>query len=276
MTADGITRIIPDEDRPIAPILDAYREAGTIRGACELLQRRGIPAPRGGKVWGTSTLARVLEHYVELPRTLPSGGTFKDGRWYRAGRRTPGAALFAGLLCCHCGRTMTPNLARGQYYCSAGRDSGSALHGKMSVTERALRAVLEPEAARYSPKIILTYRQHEQAARERIERAMERLDEKRDVRRVTLSQYQAQMAGYQAELAKLDSQGRTVDKLMLEPVPSWDDVPAMNKHLRRLWTSVVLDADMHPTVEWAIPRSQYDEEAAAEQDEHLRDLGRLS
>lgn len=270
VTADGITRIIPDEDRPIEPILDAYREAGTIRGACELLQRRGIPAPRGGKVWGVSTLARVLEHYVELPPATPRGGR-------RPVRNTE--AVFAGLLRCHCGRTMTPNVARGQYYCAAGRDSGSALHGRMSVTEKALRVTLEAEAARYSPNLMLTYKNREQAEHDRLEKRMAALDIKLDAGRINGIEYKRQMAELQAEAAKLAAQDRTVDKLMLEPVPSWNDIAqpegcaAINKHLRRIWTSVRLDTDMRPTVEWAIPAYQYDEEAAAAFERELEDQG---
>ena len=33
----------------------------------------------------------------------------------------------------------------------------------------------------------------------------------------------------------------------------------MNRHLRRLWTGVQLDAAMHPTVEWGIPGYLYDD-----------------
>ncbi len=256
VTLDGITHIVPDEDRPIGPVIEAYRQAGSIRGACEVLQREGVPAPRGGKVWGASTLTRILEAHI--PDELPEGiMNAKAGR--RPVRNT--AAPFAGLLRCHCGRTMTPNVARGQYYCAAGRDSGSELHGKMSVTEKALRAVLESEAARYNPRLVLTYRDGSTAERERLERRMANLDVKLDAGRLTGEQYKRQMAELQAEVAKLAHQARVVDKLSIEPVPSWDDVPGMNRHLRRLWTSVRLDRDMRPLIEWAIPAWQYDEAA---------------
>ena len=48
----------------------------------------------------------------------------------------------------------------------------------------------------------------------------------------------------------------------LGSVPDWSDVPAMNAHLRRLWTVVTLDHEMRPTVEWGIPDYMYDEDAA--------------
>ena len=173
VTQDGITRTVEDTERPIGPVLDAYRDAGSVRGACQLLRERAIPAPRGGEVWGVSTLRRILDHYaaigqVELPEVMSR----------EAGRRPVKAtALFAGLLRCHCGRTMTPNVVRGQYYCAAGRDSGAALHGRYSVTERALLAVLEPEAARYlrQTKIGRKAAANDQQERERLTARRERI-----------------------------------------------------------------------------------------------------
>ena len=96
VTEGGLTRVESDPERPIEPILTAYRDAGSVRGACELLRARGVPAPGGGVVWGVSTLRRILDHYaslgmVELPEVRS-----------RSGRRPVKAtALFAGLLRCH-------------------------------------------------------------------------------------------------------------------------------------------------------------------------------
>ncbi len=64
-------------------------------------------------------------------------------------------------------------------------------------------------------------------------------------------------------------QDRAVDRLSVEPAPSWGDIPAMNRHLRRLWTSVRLDAAMAPTVEWVIQAWHYDEAAREASDAAL-------
>jgi Resolvase, N terminal domain len=249
-------RLVPDPERPIEPVLDAYRQAGTVRGACELLTSRGIPAPEGGKVWGSSTLRRILDHYI--PEALPEAG--RHGR--RVPVRTP--ALFAGLLSCHCGRRMTPNLARGQYYCSAGASSGTANHGRMSVTERALVDALRPEAERYMVSLILDFGQRPDAVRER-----ERLEARKE-RTLTAftagampeARWRAETAAIDAKLAELARQDRTLTGLRMETVPDWSDVPAMNAHLRRIWLGVDLDVNMTPTVRWAVPEYLYDEGAA--------------
>jgi hypothetical protein len=83
---------------------------------------------------------------------------------------------------------MTPNTARRQYYCAAARSSAD--HGRMSVTEKALLAVLPPEADAYARAIRLE-------------------------------------------------------------APSWEEVAAMNKHLKRIWTKFQLDPLMVPTAVWA-------------------------
>jgi DNA invertase Pin-like site-specific DNA recombinase/uncharacterized coiled-coil protein SlyX len=280
VTENGITRIEADPDRPIDPILAAYRDAGSIRGACELLQVRGIPAPQvckpgcaelhhrrrfrqgrcaadctvqhphPGKVWGSSTLTRILKAHIpdELPTTTPRGD--RRGVW-------KAKAVFAGLLRCHCGRTMTPNVVRGQYYCAAGRDSGSALHGRYNWTEAAIRPGLEADAARYDRKLVITFRDGNTDEREAIERRMANLDVRLDAGRITGIDYKNRMTELQAEVAKLAQQERTMDKLSMEPVPDWSDVEAMNRHLRRLWTYVQLDADGKATPVWAIPAWQY-------------------
>ena len=262
---DGIWRNVPDPERPIGPVLDAYREAGSIRGACQLLNERGVILPRGnGTVWGVTTLRRVLDRYaslgmVELPEIKHVND--KDIR-----RPVRGNALFAGLLRCHCGRTMTPNVkrkrGRPQYYCAGGRDSGAALHGQLTVMEHALRPVLEAEAAKYQRRSKIGHR-----AAMADQRELDKLTAQRGVIEDNLIdgtippvKGKAAIARIDAKLSELESQTKRGLLLWQEAIPEWDDVPAMNRHLRRLWTIVKLDADMVPTVEWGIPGSLYGED----------------
>lgn len=259
VTTDGITRIVPDPDRPIEPVLAAYREAGSVRGACELLQRRGILAPGGGTVWGSSATAKLLHYYVpdELPEPNARGLRRPVGR-------VP--ALFARLVSCHCGATMTPNAKRGQMYCAAGRDSGATLHGQYNVSERALRAVLEPAAARYGWRsIILTYKDGAtDAERAGLEARKERTLKAYIDGAYSEPRWRAETAALDAKLADMARQERTVDQLSQSQVPEWTDVAAMNAHLRRIWTRVTLDAAMVPTVEWGVPAYMYDADAYEE------------
>jgi site-specific DNA recombinase len=140
VTADKLTRVSRDPSVDFGPIAPAYNEAGSVRRTAVLLNERGIPAPRGGQ-WSITPLRRVLdplgdEGQVVLPE--------RNGRQRHP---TGSPALFAGLLLCHCGRRMTRNTARRQYYCAAARSRAD--HGRMSATEKALLAVLRPEADAY-------------------------------------------------------------------------------------------------------------------------------
>ncbi len=134
---NGITRVVRDPDVDLQVIADAYVEAGSVRCTADLLNRRGFRAPKGGP-WRVTPLRRVLERLADDGVIVMP----ERGRGRRHASRTP--ALFAGLLVCHCGRRLTPNVTRGQYYCAAARDD--ARHGRMSVTEKALVAVLRPQA----------------------------------------------------------------------------------------------------------------------------------
>src|SRR5450759_2266171 len=55
-TERGGNVLEPDPQRPLGPILAAVREAGSILGGCKLLEARSVPAPDGGKDWGSTTL----------------------------------------------------------------------------------------------------------------------------------------------------------------------------------------------------------------------------
>jgi hypothetical protein len=246
VTEDGITHVVHDPERPIQPVLDAYREAGTVRGACELLQRRGVLAPSGGKVWGVSTLTRILEGWGAIEAR-------RNGASKTARRPVKPTMLFAGLLFCHCGRRMTPNAARGQYYCAAGRDSGSGQHGRMSVTEAALRPVLEAEADRWS-SMGLRYakaanRQAEQEAKA-LERRLTNLDVKLDAGRIRPDDYKAEVAELQAELGRHEVAERRLQTIVKERVDFDRPVAEVNALMRKLWWGVKLDENMVPTVDW--------------------------
>jgi len=257
VTIDKLTRVISDPDRPIEPILAAYREAGSIRGATALLQARGVPAPKGGKLWGSTTLRRILTAYereglVDLPDVMTE----------RAGRRPVrnNAALFAGLLRCYCGHTMTPNVARHQYFCAAGRDSGLAIHGSYTVSERSLRRALEPIAALYQRRLVVQHKAEASVAKssERLNKAKERWLLAYTSGAIPEARWKAETARADAELANLARQAKGVLQLYHEAIPSWDDIPAMNRHLRTIWRVVQLDSDRVPLPpEWAIPPDLY-------------------
>ena len=244
---DGLVRVGPDPDRPIEPILEAYAEAGSVSGAAVLLSGR-VPAPRGGNVWAVSTLRAILEHYAETRDIVPP----PRGRGHRA-ERYGIPALFAGLLHCSCGRLMTPNRARGQYYCSSGRmlhGSFPELHGSYTVSERRLQAVLRPEAERYDRSILATHEGSKPAAEAKLVKKRDQFLDLAVAHPNLAARYSAEIAKLDAELAEIALRARTKLILKLEPIPSWDDVAAMNAHLRHIWTVVRLDESLRPIVTW--------------------------
>jgi hypothetical protein len=161
---------------------------------------------------------------------------------------------------------MTPNVARGQYYCAGGRDSGSAQHGKYSTTEAALKAALWPEVARQyraGPKPIFKERNERAildltARRERVAAAM--LDGL-----ITPAKAKAETEAIDARLDKLNRQaGAWTGMFAGDAVLDLNGDPAaQNALLRRLWLRVDMDATMSPHVVWVIDpdKARAEEEA---------------
>lgn len=274
---DGVIVREPDPERPIDPVLAAYREAGSIRGASVLLNARGVPPPRrgpkGGREWSLGSLARVLDRcaragLIDMPRKVG-----------RAGRRPVNATrtALAGLVYCHCGRRMTPivDAGRNRLYCSRGHATGVAAHGPYNASEGAILPVLQAEAARFvRTGSIVELRDAAAGERAKIERKIANLKAMLDVFEVTPDEYKSAVLGLKAKLAALETTDDTVVRLAKEPVPSWEDTEAMNRHLRRLWTAVRLDREMRPTVEWAIPIERFDEAALAAHEAEIDEVNR--
>jgi DNA invertase Pin-like site-specific DNA recombinase len=242
--ADGLSRIEPDPAHPLAPIVAAYREAGSVLGATKLLQERGIPAPRGGTRWGTSTLTRVLE--AAAPDLLP--------RRSHTGMRTPANSMLAQLLRCpFCGATLTPNTARGQYYCRFGARDRDA-HPRYAVRERDLLPWVEAEAARFIVPVDRVDLQERDA---------------RDVARIKAEREKV-LDAYQAGAMTRDSMLRRIEALDtraaavavaesivdVPPAIDWDgwEPRAINTYLRAIWDHVELGPDMRPIrASWQVP-----------------------
>jgi Site-specific recombinases, DNA invertase Pin homologs len=256
--ADGRKVILrePDPDRPIGPVLDAYREAHSLRGACIMLNAAGIPSPRGS-TWGPSTLARLLS--VHDPELLPVRNA--TGR-----KRPPGKpARLRGLLVCQCGSLMTPNLARGQYRCPRGRDKlGPALHGPSTVAERRLLAALQFEARRIPQHVNFDFADAASGERERIAEAKRRAG-------VRFAAGEMPDAEYLAEIARLDAKAEALGResgawlgVSLErPIDLTGDPAEVNDALRRWWARVRLDGNMSPHVEWFIDPDELERREAA-------------
>lgn len=233
---------VPDPDEPIQPIIDAYRAAGSVLGACRLLERDGIAAPAGGKRWATSALTRILER--EAPEFLP--------RRTVTGRRTPASAPLTALLACpFCGRRLTPNVARKQYYCANGpRDRAS--HPRYAVREQDVMPFVRVEAARYRAPDVTIEQQGIEQKRDAIQMRIDRAQEFYLSGEFDRTRFDAEKARAQQDLD--DLAGR-VSVATLHPEVDFDVEPdVVNAALRAIWREVRFDQQMRPIdVEWIFP-----------------------
>lgn len=241
---DGRLVRVPDPSQPVEPILAAYRKAGSVLGACRLLEDAAIPAPRGGKRWATSLVTRIIEEHA--PDVLP--------RRSLTGQRTPTKATLAQLLRCpFCGTTLTPNAARGQYYCRHGaRDR--AVHPRYALTERDVMPWIEAEAARFAPPFDAASMSNEaEARRETLEAKRARWIEQYGEGLIDKSERDRRLAVIDRELDDVSIRADTL--AVIPEAVDWDSAPdKLNAFLRSIWQYIELDANMQPTrAEWIIP-----------------------
>lgn len=240
---DGVVVLERDPGADLAPILSAYEEAGSVLGACRLLEARGIQAPKGGKRWATSMLTRTIER--EWPDRLP--------RRTLAGRRTPVGATLAQLLRCpFCAKMLTPNMHRGQYYCSNGpRDRD--LHPRYTVREVDVLPWIMAEAA-----FLRLPGNRVQLAEERTADRVRLAEERRRLALAFARQaideptWAAEDDAIRVQLEALDAGERIVD---LPQSVDWTKSPTIvNEILRALWQYVQLGPDLRPvSAEWLVP-----------------------
>lgn len=242
---DGRIVRVSDPERPIGPLIQAYRDAGSVLGACRLLEARGIPAPKGGETWATSALTRILDE--NAPALLPA----RNGR----GLRSPATAVFAHLLeCPFCGRTLTPNTHRGQYYCANGPRNRET-HPRYTVREVDLAPWIKAEAERFDPEPLRIEADDLTGKREAILARLDRaedlyLDGTDPVRdRAKLDAARARAA---RDLKDLDAREQAVD---MPAAIDWHRTPeVVNRALRTIIRRIRLDATLRPVeAEWMVP-----------------------
>ncbi|HEY8869649.1 MAG TPA: recombinase family protein [Candidatus Limnocylindrales bacterium] len=232
---------VPDPSQPVAAVLDAYRAEGSILGACRRLERDGIPAPKGGKRWATSLVTRIIER--EAPGLLP--------RRTITGMRTPTNALLAQLVSCpFCGKMLTPNTHKGQYYCSNGpRDR--ATHPRYVVREVDLLPWIKTEAARLRAPERVQMAEDVSGRRAAVEARLARVHELYIVGDIDVERHEREKREARAEIEHLETVATIID------VPKLDwtwPAPKVNAVLRALWTRVDLGPDLRPVrAEWTVP-----------------------
>lgn len=250
----------PDKAEDVERVLAAVREAGTILGAVKLLNERGDVAPPRNGTWHTSALSRIVRAHAPdlLERKRRSG-------------RPGGPALLAKLLRCHCGQMLTPNMRRGQYYCSRGNREGVDKHGRAHVREVDIMPWVLSRAREQNEASEAEDRQGKAEARskeltEKRQRlgyaVMDGLMDREEAKRLA-AEIDEELASLADDLDLLASSGEPVrheyviaDPKTRKPLPAsevWgaDDLVALNTQLRATFRHVQLDQDMRPVgVEW--------------------------
>lgn len=239
---DGRIVVVRDPSVDLDVIRAAYIEAGSILGACRILEKRGVVAPKGGSRWATSALTRIIER--EWPGLLP--------RVSRSGLRTPTSALLAQLLRCpFCGRMLTPNMARGQYYCSDGpyhRDT----HPRYAVREIDVAQWVRAEAERF--RLIgedIERDAANDAERVRLAEKRERVIDSYTDGVIDKDERTRRLAALDAEVAALADD----DAIRRLPAVDWGWRPGdINAILREMFDYIELGPDLLPVrAAWRVP-----------------------
>lgn len=244
--ADKPIRWEDDPDRPLAPVLEAYSRAGSVLGACKLLNAAGVPNARGGDLWQPTSLALILDRAGVLPPR-------NHRRLYAK------SALFAGLLRCHCGRTMTPDhehLRTGTaYYCARSKWIGSAVHGPGWVREAAILPIIRAEADRLRlPADDVAMGQDDpRAKRDSLAERKRRLAMAFADRLLEESDYRAEIEAIGREVDHLDAAAEIIEGVHLD----WSaPVADVNAALRALFEYAQLAPDMtipENGIRWRVP-----------------------
>lgn len=250
---DGRVVRVPDPERPVEPVLDAFRRAGgKPRAAVRILNDElRLPAPYGG-LWDRTSVIRIVQR--EAPELLPPKGP--------TGRREapPTPALLAKLLLCPCGRLLTPNrhverrhareTTTMNYYCARGHSSRRD-HPRVYVSERAVLPFVREEADRYEPPRAIRSAEERDGERKEIVERRELLALAMASKALSKERWQKEDAELVAQLDALDNAGRVV---VLPDGVDWSwPTTHINAVLRSFLSHIVLDANLRPVrAEWLL------------------------
>jgi len=239
----------PDPERPMEPVLAAYRETRSYAGAARILNATGAPAPRAAK-WSGQGVRRVIN------RALPE--TQSDGT---PGRKARHDFLLAGLLTCPCGTTLTGRVSQQRrsygakeylyvaYICWRGRYDDAHPRPYM-VNQTALLPWIKAEAARLRvPEAVEIAR--DDAKADALEGRRARTIEAFIDGLIDKGERDRRLAVIGDEIATIEA----VTTIEDVPAIDWTRPPeTINQVLRALWRQVQMGPDLRPvSAEWRVP-----------------------
>jgi len=153
---------------------------------------------------------------------------------------------------------MTPNPARGQYYCHRARVEKGRGHGKAAITERAILPWIKDEAARLRlPGDALDTGSADQTVqRGTLEAQRDRLRTQHRLGVINDDELAVGWADIRAALDELDAR-EAVNIVDMPEAIDWEHDPPeqVNRALRSIWRHVDLDVRLHPVAaDWKVPQ----------------------
>lgn len=236
------------EDLPA--VLRAYDDAGSVLGACRLLNEREVPT-RQGRKWSTSALRDILQRHDVLPIRK------------RPGAKNAAPFVLFHLVKCHCGRLMSASRFRTSggtrtklytqivYRCIGGRTDPQ--HGRGNITESKIMAWVKDEAARLRvPGDVVEMGERDESVRLELEARRRRVIDNYEDGIIDKAERDAKLLTIAEDLDRVAVRNRAVD---LPATIDWDWEPkAINGVLRALWSHIEVDADMRPVrAAWRVP-----------------------
>jgi len=239
-------QLAPNPDESPEVVLDAYRRTGSYHGAAKALNEAAFPS-RHGKKWSERTV-RALVRRLEPSGASPTGDRHNGRHAY----------LFAGLLRCSCGQTLTPRRDQRRqgvyvsYLCWRARFD-RAHPRPLMVAEAQIRPWLEEEAARLRlPDAVLVDGSAAEPGRgEELRTRRRRVLDNYEDGHIERDERDRKLEAIDAELERMDATERVLEV----PALDWTAAPeTVNSVLRALWDHVQLDLDMRPvSAAWRLP-----------------------
>ncbi len=236
---DGVSTLVPREGEDPAHVVAVFEREGSYLAAARALNDEGYPTRFAGKAWDPTTVRHVVK------RTRPELVPVRT----RSGARTRSTRLFAGLLVCRCGRTLTSmNTKWGpRYYCPNGHFGKHP--APYVVAESKVLVWAKEEVARFGSEVHVEYKDVQRAAAATVNNLEARrarvlqMFEDGDIDRVEKTR---RLAVIDAELPAVEST-RRISQFTLRGKVDWKGDPAaVNAELRNLWQRVELGDDMLP------------------------------
>lgn len=238
----------PDPERPIQPVVDAYRESGTYAGAARILNASDALPPRGDK-WSGQGVRRIIN------RAMPETAS-RDGR---PGRKARKDFTLAGLLVCPCGTTMTGRREPRRtpygtyeytsYLCWRGRYDASHQRPYM-VNEGVVMPWVQAEVARLRPSLDELELPGDGTDLDRLEAKRTRVVESFIDGLIDRAERDRRLGEIGDELARVEA----VVGVMDLPQIDWTWPPeAVNRGLRAVLRSIQLGPDLRPVAaDWRV------------------------